>query len=437
MSHTSVIFRFAADRLAASGGTDGNSVTLSKSRGNHGGGARLLSNKWAGALTVTLVCSMMVTMCGCGFQLNALPSNVLRVSPGVVTFGSVLVGQTVISSLDVVNVSAAPVVIAEVNAGGLPFSVSSSRTTPISIPAFGSHTFRIGFKPDQSMQYSGQLTMRDAAAKQIAQIPINGVGTADATSQLTLSSTGVSFGKVLIGSASTQAVTLTSTGTAPVTINAATLAGANFTASGASFPITLNPTQAVTLQIQFKPTTAGVATGQLAISSDSSSGSTVVVALSGTGLAATIPQLSVSAVSLSFGSVSVNSASTQAMTLTSTGTAPVTINAATLAGAGFTVSGASFPITLNPTQAVTLQIQFKPTTAGAATGQLAISSDSSSGSTAVVALSGTGLAATIPQLSVSAVSLSFGSVTLNSASTHGLIPIESQAWSARRSHEGV
>ena len=61
---------------------------------------------------------------------------------------------------------------------------------------------------------------------------------------------------------------------------------------GGSLPVTLNPAQAVTLQVQFKPTTAAAATGQITISSDSSSGSTTVVALSGTGAAAANPQLS-------------------------------------------------------------------------------------------------------------------------------------------------
>ena len=48
-------------------------------------------------------------------------------------------------------------------------------------------------------------------------------------------------------------------------------------------------------------------------------------------------------------------------------------------------------MTLQPNQSTSLQVQFKPTAAGAATGALAISSNSSSGGTASVALSGTGM----------------------------------------------
>jgi fibronectin type 3 domain-containing protein len=71
----------------------------------------------------------------------------------------------------------------------------------------------------------------------------------------------------------------------------------------------------------------------------------------------------------------------------------MTVNSATITGAGFTIVGGGFPVTLNPTQTLTLQLQFEPTTAGALTGQITISSNSTSGSTAAVALSGTGTAA--------------------------------------------
>jgi fibronectin type 3 domain-containing protein len=61
---------------------------------------------------------------------------------------------------------------------------------------------------------------------------------------------------------------------------------------------------------------------------------------------------------------------------------------------GFTVSGATFPLTLSAGQTATLSIAFDPTAAGADTGQLTITSNSSTNSSAVIALSGTGEAAT-------------------------------------------
>jgi fibronectin type 3 domain-containing protein len=70
----------------------------------------------------------------------------------------------------------------------------------------------------------------------------------------------------------------------------------------------------------------------------------------------------------------------------------VTVNSAAISGVGFTIVGGGFPVTLNPTQTLTLQLQFDPTTAGTLTGQLTISSNSTTGSSVVVSLSGTGTA---------------------------------------------
>jgi hypothetical protein len=202
----------------------------------------------------------------------------------------------------------------------------------------------------------------------------------------------LSFGSVTVNTAATQTLTLTSSGTSSVTVNSVSITGSGFTIVAQSFPMTLSPTQSVTLQIQFDPAATGSASGQITISSNSTTGGTVLVSLGGTGTAAN-PQLTISAGSLSFGSVTVNTATTQTLTLTSSGTTPVTVNSAAITGAGFTIVGGSFPVTLNPTQTLTLQLQFKPTTTGALTGQLTVSSNSISGGTAVVALSGTGTAA--------------------------------------------
>ena len=101
-------------------------------------------------------------------------------------------------------------------------------------------------------------------------------------------------------------------------------------------------------------------------------------------------QLTISPASLAFGNVTVNTASTLPLTLNSAGTAPVTINSGTLTGSGYTVSGATFPVTLNPGLAVTLEVQFDPTASGAAAGQLTIQSNSTTNATSVISLSGTG-----------------------------------------------
>jgi hypothetical protein len=179
---------------------------------------------------------------------------------------------------------------------------------------------------------------------------------------VTLSNAAPSGGLIVNLSSSSSAVTVPSTVTVP-----AGAASAGFTA-----------------------TVSSVATAQAVTMTASTSGMFTSFTLQ---LNAAILALSINATSVAFGDVMVNTPATQPVTLTSTGTVPVTINGATLTGAGFTLLGTEFPATLNPSQTATLNIEFDPTAVGAATGQLTISSNSSTNGTATISLSGTGTAA--------------------------------------------
>jgi hypothetical protein len=113
-----------------------------------------------------------------------------------------------------------------------------------------------------------------------------------------------------------------------------------------------------------------------------------------------MPNLTLSATNVTFGNVQLNTPATQSVTMTSSGTAAVTVSAGTLSGSGFSMPGSKFPVTLNPGQTQTLEIQFDPSTAGAAAGTVALSSNCSMGAM-IVTLSGTGATATSYEVQLS------------------------------------
>jgi hypothetical protein len=137
----------------------------------------------------------------------------------------------------------------------------------------------------------------------------------------------------------------------------------------------------------FTATVSSVSTAQTATLTASAGSVAKTFALQ---LSPGVPTLSVNTTPIAFGDVDLNSPVTQSLILSSTGTAAVTISAVTAAGTGFTVSGCTLPLTLNPTQTATLSVEFDPTAAGAVTGTLTIVSNSSTSPTDVISLSGTG-----------------------------------------------
>ena len=191
-----------------------------------------------------------------------------------------------------------------------------------------------------------------------------------------------------MGSTASASISLSNGGSAALQITKIAVAGASFSLDGASpAPVTIDAGYAYSVAVQFAPSAAGAETGTLTITA-SSSPTPVSVALSGTGQAKqTGPELTLTTTSLSFGDVELNTPETQTVSVTSSGTAPLVVSAATLTGAGFTFSGDTFPITLDPAQSATLSVVFDPAAAGAVAGTLTVTSNAG---TAAVALSGTG-----------------------------------------------
>ena len=148
----------------------------------------------------------------------------------------------------------------------------------------------------------------------------------------------------------------------------------------------------------FTATVAAVTTAQTATLTASAGG---VAQTFGLQLSVGVPGLSINATSITFGNVNLNTPATQSVTLSSTGTAGVTVSLATVIGSGFTISGATFPLALSPSQSATISVQFDPTVTGAASGTLTIVSTSLTNPTVTIGLSGTGVAAVAYQVDLS------------------------------------
>src|SRR5437870_1696706 len=222
----------------------------------------------------------------------------------------------------------------------------------------------------------------------------------------------VAFGNVTVGSSSTQAVSFSNTGNVNLTVSLGGATGPGFSISGLNLPLTLAAGQSSTFNVQFAPTATGSASGSISLVSDAPN-SPSTIALSGTGVQ---PQLSVTPPSVSFGNVLVGSTGVQNLTLTNSGSASLTIAQGTFTGAGFSISGLTFPLTLAAGQSSTFSVQFAPTATGSVSGSVSLVSNAPN-SPSTIALSGTGVQ---PQLSVTPPSVTFGNVLVGSTGVQNI-----------------
>jgi hypothetical protein len=223
---------------------------------------------------------------------------------------------------------------------------------------------------------------------------------------LAVSPTSVTFGNVQVGSSQSQTVNLSNSGQSDLTLSQATVSGSGFSISGLSLPLTLSVGQSATVNVIFNPAATGSATGTLTLVNDGSS-SSVIVPLSGTGVAA--GDLSGNPTSFSFGSVQIGTSPSQTETLTNTGGENLTITQASFTAAGFSYTGLTLPLTLVPGQISSFSVVFAPTTAGASNGVLSLTV---SGSATTFDLAVSGLGVTPASLSTSPSTLNFGNVNL-------------------------
>ena len=182
-----------------------------------------------------------------------------------------------------------------------------------------------------------------------------------AVSSLLLSPTSLVFGNQLVGTASiAQTVTLTNTGSTTVTISSVTFTG-NFARSGGTCAGSLLAGQTCTIGVRFTPLASGPAVGQLnVVASDQASPHTA--ALSGNGIA---PVASMSPAALTFSTPLNVPSAAQTVTVTNTGTAPLTINNVTRTGANPAQFAhvASCPGSLPAGASCTITVTFSPTNA--------------------------------------------------------------------------
>jgi hypothetical protein len=325
-------------------------------------------------------------------------------SPSSLSFGSQLVGTTSSAqSVTLTNSGNAALSISNIAVSGTnsgDFTETDNCPTGSSTLAAGSScTISVTFTPSATGARSASVQLSDNANGSPQSVTLTGTGQPPGPA-VSLSPGSLSFGSQSVGSTSAaQSVTLKNSGTSDLSISSIGVGGSNvsdFTETdncpkGAS---TLAAGSSCTISVTFSPSTTGARSASVQVN-DNAPDSPQSVALSGTG---TAPGVSLSPSSLSFGSQVVGKASAaQSVTLTDSGTAPLSIgsvavsgtNAGDFAQTNTCPTGAS---TLAAGASCTISVTFTPGATGARSASLQIS-DNASSSPQTVPLSGTGVGA--------------------------------------------
>jgi hypothetical protein len=336
----------------------------------------------------------------------------LNVSPASFDFGSLVDGLTKSQGFSITNTGSGPLTIAQISVNGSGFT-ASGLATPSTLGAGQSTSFSVGFAPTSAGPISATVSIASNATNSLTKVNLSGTGLA-ASVTLTASPASLAFGSVNAGTSSAKSVTLTNSGNASVTIAQIAVSAKDVKSSGVTTPLTLNPGQAKAMNVTFSPTTAEDVTGNITVTN--SQGSSSVIPISGTGVQA---GLGLTPATVSFGNVPVASAISQTVQVKNNGTGVLTISQVSTAGNGFSTSGLSLPLSLNPGTSTTFNVQYLPSSAGTVSGSVSIFSTAPN-SPATLPVGGTGIAAT-HSLSFSPTSMNFGTIPTGGSSSQSMV----------------
>src|SRR3984893_7055155 len=293
----------------------------------------------------------------------------------------------------------------------------TSRTAVLTVtPASVGPT--ISSEPANQTVTAGQTAAFSVAASGTAPVtyqwsrngaPISGATSASyRTPATTLADNGAQFYVVVTdpaGNATSSTAVLTVTAAAvPPTFTSQPASRTVTAGQTAAFSVTATGTAPLTYQWlksgqPIAGATSSTYTTPATTSSDNGSQFSVTVSNSAGSVTSNTASLSVNAVSgqlisstsaLTFASVNVKSSSSQSTTLTNTGNSTVTISNITVSGGGFTASGLSAGVALNPGQTATANVTFAPAAAGSVTGSVVVTSNAANSPTTIT-LSGIGV----------------------------------------------
>jgi hypothetical protein len=346
------------------------------------------------------ICAAFLICFGLNCPVMAKPmSHTLTPNPDMIQLtapvGQIASATITLTASNIDNDDPVEITFLDITVGNPPFAISSQPGST-SLGEGQSTTFGMVFKPSSPGNFSGTITINTRNAG-VVRVSLNGTATST-TPVLQVDPASVDFGDVAIGQTVSRKVTVRNSGAGVLMLNQVLLSGGmNFGFSVSPPPLTSIPQgQSTTFDVNFSPTTAGIASGTVTVMSNSGS-STVMLR----GNATAGPLLRVQPPSINFGDVTFGEMASQKATILNDGGSPLNISAvAIMAGgdAGFSVSQPALTM-INPGQNTSFDILFKPVTAGTATGTIRITSN---GGSTIVMLVGNSKDAIAPTVSLTA-----------------------------------
>jgi HYDIN/CFA65/VesB family protein/ASPM-SPD-2-Hydin domain-containing protein len=339
---------------------------------------------------------------------SLLAASGLNVVPSSLQFGEQRVGTT--SAAQVVtlrNTGTETLFVSDGTTTG-PFAVSPAG--PFTMEPGATHELSVTFSPTTRGGVDGTLTFssNDPFTPRVT-VFLSGQG----VTPVEVSPVSLDFGAQRVGTTSPPLrVTIRNNGSGNLAVTNVSTSSAPFAASP-THPFTVAPGASQEVSVTFRPATEGAASGTLTLTTDDPDSPSVSISLAGQGVK---PAIAVSTTSLDFGEQRVGTTSpVQRVTVRNTGSGNLVVTNVSTTSGPFAAASPTLPFIVAPGASQELSVTFSPTTEGAFSGTLTVSSDDADKPSVSISLAGT---AVNPALEVSPARLVFGASNVGVSAAH-------------------
>lgn len=290
-------------------------------------------------------------------------------------FGTVCLGPKSLT-LQVFNVGVEVLTIYSVQRilGSTAFSIEPFPSTPLDIAPGGEVDFTLSYEPTTPGTIDLATIRINSNDQESPTVDLLASGTAGTAMAELAIADGGDFGEVCLGDFRDRGLVINNSGPCPLTITGINSSSAVFfTPNVLSFPLVIGPGDSMVLPIRYQPAVLGADAGTITVlSNDPDSPAQIDVA--GT---APSPRLVLSiADDGDFGRVCVDDFCDKTLVLSNSGECPLTVTGITSNSPDFLVPQVlAFPLVIAPAAAVSLTLRFMPTSFGAKSGTITVTSD--------------------------------------------------------------
>jgi formylglycine-generating enzyme required for sulfatase activity len=209
-----------------------------------------------------------------------LPPEAIRIHPDTLDFDSTGVGGVLVRQLWIVNPNSVPLSVWDFQFSDSTYSVE---TDSVPVPAGDSIPLSIKFFPQEEGSFPAQLAMQtNVVDLPTATVELSGIGYQTVTGKIELPETRLDFGTQALGSVTEANLTVSNDGANRLALRTVSADNPMFVVT--SMPDTISPGQGGTITLEFRPSTVGLFSSNLLISSSDPSNLTTSVTLIGGGV---------------------------------------------------------------------------------------------------------------------------------------------------------